>query len=450
MSSTAADQPKLSAAIMAWGAICLVPLAGTHALTSITADATALSMVGLTLFVGASVLAFSRRHMRVEKGRIRYFALIGATLVATLLLVLTDHLLVLLAAWIASGALLAQLIGHHRDWDEAQAAARRAQWTFAGVDSLLLCTLALAAARVQDQSITGFLVKAGTLPTWLLVLTVGSLVLAALARCAVPPFSSWLLMSATAPTPVSALMHAGLVNAGGYLLIRFAPLLEMVPAARIALVLAGLTGAVAGAAIMLVRPDIKRSLAASTISQMGFMVMTCGLGAYAAALWHIVAHGLFKAWLFLNAGQTVRRGKPQHDRTLLAGWIMPAALVVGIGLAMVLIPLDRVSLVPTVLAVVTAVFALVSALQSASPAHCSVLAGMVLVLAAGHALGLGALNAVLPSAHTALPLAVQLTVILVILGSLAWQHHLFTGRGELPAWLYARLLNAGRPARTRA
>ena len=146
------------------------------------------------------------------------------------------------------------------------------------------------------------------------------LVIAAAARCAVPPFSGWLLSSMTAPTPVSALMHAGLVNAGGFLLIRFAPVLEAAPVARAVAMLLGLFGAIYGVGIMMVRPDIKRSLAGSTVSQMGFMIASCGLGYFAAALWHLTAHGLFKAWLFLTAGSRVgiEQNRPQGGLDLTA------------------------------------------------------------------------------------------------------------------------------------
>ena len=147
---------------------------------------------------------------------------------------------------------------------------------------------------------------------WVTLTAALLLLIAAAARCALPPFAGWLLSSMTAPTPVSALMHAGLVNAGGFLLIRFAPVFEAAPIARAAAVAIGLVAALYGVGVMSVRPDIKRSLAGSTVSQMGFMIMSCGLGAYAAALWHIVAHGLFKAWLFLGSGSSVgmRGDKP--------------------------------------------------------------------------------------------------------------------------------------------
>lgn len=435
-------------ALLAWGALCLAApaVADAGGLFALRLDASAACMVALTLFVGTSALVFSRRHMRMREGRTRYFAGIIAALASTLALVLTDHLLVLIMAWVAGGMVLARLIGHDMDWAEARRAARRARLTFAATDSLMVSTLVLAALRLRDQSVSGLIEGAATLPSWLLGIMLASIILATLARCAVPPFSSWLLMSATAPTPVSALMHAGLVNAGGYLLIRFGPMIELMPMARVMLVAAGLAGALGGAAIMIVRSDVKRSLAASTVSQMGFMVMTCGLGAYAAALWHIVAHGLFKAWLFLGAGQIARRGTSRPAGATFAGWLLPGALAVSIAITATVVPLDTVSLVPTVLMILTALFALAQALQPAAQRHRAALAGLVVGLTAIHAAGLGALGTIVPSAATALPAAIQLVVLVTILGSLLLQRSILSGRLRLPASIYVRLINAGRTA----
>lgn len=257
-----------------------------------------LVIAGMTIFVGAIVAAFSRRFMRSDPRRTSYFAQIALLIGSVLLFVLTNDLLVFAAAWVASGILLASLVGHANALPEAREAAIRARRTFLIGDLALLAALAIVGGHGGTTDISAALSRSGSLSPLAGHLAALLLVIAAAARCALPPFSAWLLSSMTAPTPVSALMHAGLVNAGGFLLLRLAPVLEAAPVARYAAVGTGLFAALWGLGIMAVRPDAKRALAGSTVSQMGFMIMSCGLGAYAAALWHIAAHGLFKAWLF--------------------------------------------------------------------------------------------------------------------------------------------------------
>jgi NAD(P)H-quinone oxidoreductase subunit 5 len=128
-------------------------------------------------------------------------------------------------------------------------------------------------------------------------------------RTAMLPVHGWLIQVMEAPTPVSALLHAGVVNLGGYVLIRFAPLFEVAHAARALLVLIGLLTAVLAGFAMLTRVSIKVRLAWSTVAQMGFMVMECGLGLYECAALHLIGHSLYKAQAFLSSGETVRRAR---------------------------------------------------------------------------------------------------------------------------------------------
>jgi NAD(P)H-quinone oxidoreductase subunit 5 len=130
---------------------------------------------------------------------------------------------------------------------------------------------------------------------------------AALLKCAQLPFHGWLIQVMEAPTPVSALLHAGVVNLGGFVLIRFAPLVDQVAAAGVLLVLVGTSTAVLAALVMTTRISVKVSLAWSTCAQMGFMLMQCGLGLWQMALVHLLAHSLYKAHAFLSAGAVVRR-----------------------------------------------------------------------------------------------------------------------------------------------
>ena len=116
------------------------------------------------------------------------------------------------------------------------------------------------------------------------------------------------------PTPVSALLHAGIVNAGGFLLLRFADLMASAPAVSLVIAAIGALTAVIGSAIMISQTSIKSALAYSTVGQMGFMMLQCGLGAYSAAVVHLVGHSLYKAHAFLSSGDVVRRIRQEDWR----------------------------------------------------------------------------------------------------------------------------------------
>lgn len=399
----------------------------------------------LTLFIAAIVATFSLRYMRADGRSSRFFVALGALVAAVLIFLFTSNLIVLAVAWCASGLLLAGLIGHGAGWKEADAAARRARLAFLAGDAALLAALGLLGWHASSWQIDAVLAGAATLPPLLATATALLLVVAAIARCALPPFSAWLLSSMTAPTPVSALMHAGLVNAGGFLLIRFAPVLEAAPFARMAAVALGLGGAIYGIGIMLVRPDVKRALAGSTVSQMGFMIMSCGLGAYAAALWHIVAHGLFKAWLFLGSGSTIgmKTGKPfalsgSASLVIAAGTIGVAFTILSFGDA-------DASFVPLLLGLATAVATLVAALGGKVPMRAK---GMLLLTLAGlvafHGAGLGLAGiAVGPDGTPLVPEWALLALLTVFLGAWVWQQHRAANGRGLPLPLYVHLINAG-------
>lgn len=400
----------------------------------------------LTLFVAAIVASFSLRYMRSDRRPTRFFLTLGALVTSVLILLFASDLLVLGVAWCASGWLLASLIGHSEHWIEANAASRRTRYVFFFGDAALLAALGILGWHAKSLELAVALTSAVTLPAPSGTLVALLLVVAAAARCALPPFSGWLLSSMTAPTPVSALMHAGLVNAGGFLLIRFAPVLEAAPSARAVAVVIGLCGAIYGIGIMMVRPDVKRSLAGSTVSQMGFMIMSCGLGAYAAALWHIIAHGLFKAWLFLGSGSTIgmKVGKavaPLSGRMTLA----IAAATVGAALTVLLLGDGSADLVPLLLGFATATATLVASLGGNIPVRSKLV--LLLILAALiilHGSGLMVAGLVIGEAATPLmPNWALLLLLVVFLGAWTWQQQrVSTGRG-LPPRLYVHLINAG-------
>jgi NAD(P)H-quinone oxidoreductase subunit 5 len=294
-------------------------------------DALSLLLAVAVTFVSGIVHSFSLRYMDGDLRIEGFFArLIGLTL-AVLVLIAADHVLLFALAWGAMGWLLADLIGHVRTWPQARAAAAQSRTWFAiGTLSLAAGLVALAVAT-GETSIHAIVAAAPALDGVTLSLALLPLVVAAAIQCGLWPFQSWLMSSMTAPTPVSAFMHAGLVNAGGILLARFAPAVSAQAEIMTLVFLLGAASALMGSLLALVQSDVKRGLAASTVAQMGFMVMQCGLGFYAAAMAHLILHGLFKASLFLGAGSAVRRVSPEAQKTGLDGaglaLAVPGALI---------------------------------------------------------------------------------------------------------------------------
>lgn len=412
-----------------------------------TAPTTAgLALAGLCLLVTLVVLVFARRQLRADPRQRSFARLASGMALATLLMALTGDALLLAVGWIASGRLMVGLIGHIDGWDEARAATRRANIAFTVGDLALVGGVLLLAVPAGTTDLAAIAAAVPTMGAASLATAAMLLVVAMLARCAVPPFSGWLLASLAAPTPVSALMHAGFVNAGGFLLIRFAPVIEAAPMARAALFAAGVIAALIGSAIMLVRSDVKGALAASTVAQMGFMLLTLALGAYAAALWHMIAHGVFKAWLFLGSSGTV-----SSLRSANKGIISPYPALIALAALAGAGALMNTSHADALLPVGLALTALLSALAIAVRGTARSPRGLaVLVLAAPVALiatnaaalammGTLQTNAAVPL----LPVYAQFGLLSLLLAGWVWQQRVATGEAALHPALLARLLHAG-------
>ncbi len=269
-------------------------------------DAVSATMTVLVAFVGCVVLRFAAAYLDGEARHSSFLAWMSATLAAVLLLVQAGDLTVLAAAWIATSLCLHRLLLFRGDRVQAVRAARKkfivarlgdaaliaaAVLLFIGYGTSNLAAIA-AAARAGEEPAT---------VAW----AAGLLAIAAMLKSAQFPTHGWLTEVMETPTPVSALLHAGVINAGGFLLIRFADVMLLAPGVLAALVMAGGFTALFGALAMLAQPAVKTSLAWSTIAQMGFMVMQCGLALFPLALLHIVAHSLYKAHAFLSSGTAV-------------------------------------------------------------------------------------------------------------------------------------------------
>lgn len=401
-----------------------------------------IALSGLALFVTVVVVAFARRQLRADPRSSSFVRMAIGLTAATVLLGLTSDALLVVGAWIASGRIMAGLIGHVGEWSEAKAAKRSARNIFLIGDLLLVgaaLLLSVAAGTTHIAAIVGALPAiAPPIKTSAAMLLVG----AATVRCALPPFSIWLMRSLAAPTPVSALMHAGFVNAGGFLLIRFSPVIEVAPVARYALFAIGTFAALSGAVAMLARSDVKGAFAASTVAQMGFMLLTIALGAYAAALWHMVAHGLFKAWLFLgSAGVIATAGG--RGKSLAQPW--PAAIaLLTMASAVILLKLgENTALLPVGLALAALLTALGIAVRSAKRSRTSRLLVIVpILLIALNAAALALVGTVQHNAAVPLmPGYAQFGLLALFLAVWVYQQGVMRGERTLPPALHARLIH---------
>ncbi|MEM9056374.1 MAG: proton-conducting transporter membrane subunit [Pseudomonadota bacterium] len=269
-------------------------------------DAVSATMLVLVAFVGWVVLRYSRAYLDGEARQGAFLGWMAATLAAVLTVVQAGNLITFVLAWVATSFSLHRLLLFYPDRVEAVRAARKkfvvarigdvgligaAMLLYVGYGTVDIATiLAMAADGAQP---------AGTMPATAL------LALAALLKSAQFPTHGWLTEVMETPTPVSALLHAGAVNGGGFLLVRFADVMLLAPSVLAVLVVVGGFTALFGGLCMLAQPSVKTSLAWSTIAQMGFMIMQCGLALFPLALLHIVAHSLYKAHAFLVSGTAV-------------------------------------------------------------------------------------------------------------------------------------------------
>jgi NAD(P)H-quinone oxidoreductase subunit 5 len=272
-------------------------------------------MAVLVQLLGTVIGVFSSRYLQGEPGQPRYVAALSGVLAAVHLLLMADHWLVLIAAWALVGSVLQHLLCFYAERPFALLAAHKKRIADRLADVLLIAAATLAWSEVGSGSLTALWSHLDTHGgSILLHASAVCLVLAVILRTALFPVHGWLIQVMEAPTPVSALLHAGVVNLSGFVLIRFAPLLEAAPAARWLLVIFGLGTAVLAGLVMLTRISIKVRLAWSTVAQMGFMVLECGLGLYTLAALHLVGHSLYKAHAFLSASSTVQQSKLQRMR----------------------------------------------------------------------------------------------------------------------------------------
>lgn len=331
----------------AWQRISGVAPVSFHGMGfSFQLDALSSVMLLLVAFLGAVVTRYSCTYLAGDHRQGFFAKWMAVTIGAVLMLVIAGNLLMFTLAWVATSMSLHQLLTFYPDRPAALLAARKKFLISRLGDAALMVALVLtwqcfgtwqfdkifAAVEVLESS--GSPIPVGL--SW----AVGFLVAGALLKSAQFPFHSWLPDTMETPTPVSALMHAGIINAGGFLVVRLSPMLTAAPAALNALALVGAFTALFASVVMLTQTSVKRTLAYSTIAQMGFMMLQCGLGAFSLAVLHIVAHSLYKAHAFLSSGNIVHMtrtawvpsDRPASHPVILIGTLAVSLLLtVGVG-----------------------------------------------------------------------------------------------------------------------
>ena len=261
-------------------------------------------------FFSTMVSMYSATYLKGFKYHARFTSLCFGFTIAVMFLVASDHVLPLLISWFLMGVFMSKLIGVDVDWVEAQEASRFSQKYFLASIILLAVGGLLLAVSSGYYTISAISGVSGSLSRPVLFVSAIFIITAALIQSAIYPFHRWLLSAMTAPTPASALMHAGFVNGSGILLTIFAALLLKTQTLTLLFIIGGIT-AIISQFTKLLQTSIKQKLACSTIAQMGFMIMQCGLGFFNAAVVHLILHGFYKAYLFLSSGENIQASAPK-------------------------------------------------------------------------------------------------------------------------------------------
>ncbi|MFE9319696.1 NADH-quinone oxidoreductase subunit L [Nocardia sp. NPDC052278] len=322
-----------------------VPVDGLQVDFSLQLDQLSVCFALLITGVGSLIHIYSVGYMNHDPGRRRFFAYLNLFLAAMLLLVLADNYLVLYLGWEGVGLASYLLIGFWYHKPTAATAAKKAFVVNRVGDmglAIAMFTMFATFGSIDFGSVFATAPQAGegTLTAIGLLL-----LLAACGKSAQVPLQSWLGDAMEGPTPVSALIHAAtMVTAGVYLIARSGPIFDLAPDARLGVVLVGAVTLLFGAIVGCAKDDIKKALAASTMSQIGYMVLAAGLGpaGYAIAIMHLLTHGFFKAGLFLGAGSVMHAMDDETDMRRYGGLrkLLPVTYVTfGLGyLAIIGVP----------------------------------------------------------------------------------------------------------------
>lgn len=299
-----------------------LPVTGLKVDAALQLDQLSMCFALLITGVGSLIHIYSIGYMSHDPGRRRFFAYLNLFLAAMLVLVLADNYLVLYLGWEGVGLASYLLIGFWYHKPSAATAAKKAFIVNRVGDMGLAIALMIMFATfgsIDFRTVFGAAPQAssGTVTAIGLLLLLG-----ACGKSAQVPLQAWLGDAMEGPTPVSALIHAAtMVTAGVYLIARSNPIFDLAPGAQAAVMAVGAITLLYGAIIGCAKDDIKKALAASTMSQIGYMILAAGLGpvGYAAAIMHLLTHGFFKAGLFLGAGSVMHAMDDETDMRRYGG-----------------------------------------------------------------------------------------------------------------------------------
>jgi NADH-quinone oxidoreductase subunit L len=264
--------------------------------------------------VGFLIHLYSVGYMHGEEGFTRFFTYMNLFMVSMLLLVMGNNYLVLFIGWEGVGLCSYLLIGYYYDKVSAAKAATKAFVVNRIGDAGFLLAIFLVFQNFKTLDYTQVFAQAGQLSPGMATAIALCLLVGAVGKSAQIPLYTWLPDAMEGPTPVSALIHAAtMVTAGVYMIVRNHVIYDMAPVAMTTVAWVGGVTALFAATIGLVQTDIKRVLAYSTVSQLGYMFLACGIGAYAAAIFHLMTHAFFKALLFLSAGSVIHALHGEQD-----------------------------------------------------------------------------------------------------------------------------------------
>ncbi|WP_034060678.1 proton-conducting transporter transmembrane domain-containing protein [Lacinutrix jangbogonensis] len=267
-------------------------------------------------FFSAIVQMYATDYMKGFKRKQSFLLYCLAFSFSVMLFVISNNVILMVFFWLLMGLIMSKLIGIDSDWNEAQHASKFARLNYIGGSLFLAIALGILVYSAGSFSKNEILANLETIPQWMSTVSALCIIVAAIIQSAIFPFHRWLLSAMTSPTPASALMHAGFVNGAGILLTLFAPLLFTANVLLLIFIIGGLTAILAQFS-KLMQVNVKQKLACSTIAQMSFMVMQCGLGFFSAAITHLILHGFYKAYLFLSAGEEIKNALPKKPGSIV-------------------------------------------------------------------------------------------------------------------------------------
>jgi NADH-quinone oxidoreductase subunit L len=291
-----------------------------HVPAALLVDPLSITMCLFVTGISALIHLYSIGYMHGERDFRKFFLYMNLFVFSMLLLVLANNLVLTFVGWEGVGLCSYWLVSYYFDRDSAASAGKKAFIYNRVGDVGMLIAMFLLFSRLHTLTYLAIFERAGTLTPTIATLVVLALLLAATGKSAQIPLFNWLPDAMEGPTPVSALIHAAtMVTAGVYLLVRMSPVLALSHSGRLTIAVIGGVTAFVAATIATSQKDIKKVLAFSTISQIGYMVLAVGVGAYGAAIFLMISHAFFKALLFLGSGSVIHSLNGEQDMRKMGG-----------------------------------------------------------------------------------------------------------------------------------